>query len=269
VTEALKLAFADRDDYYADPRFSDVPLAALLSKEYAELRRPLIDPLHASKEVRPGDPFFMRALAEAGPFFESREGTTTCIATDREGNVVVVTPSCNPPYHVDLQTGMSYGNRLRCFNTTSGHPNRIQAGKRPRITLTPTLVMKGTRPLLAISVAGGDMQEQTALNCLLNVLEYDMSPKQAVSFPRFGSAHHQNSFSPAKNRRDALVELNLLRVDAATPESLVRELEARGHVVQRVDYPIGRPIVVQFDADGTARGAGDPVCGAGASAARP
>ena len=157
VTEALKLAMADRDAYYGDPEFVDVPLAALLSEAYTDIRRPLIDMKTASHEARPGDVHNMQPLKADGVFRPSVGGTTTCVIADRWGNVVSATPSANV-YHAGGMvgpTGVSYGNRLRSLNTTPGHPNCIQPGKRPRITLTPTLVLKEGAPILAISVAGG------------------------------------------------------------------------------------------------------------------
>ena len=139
VTEALKLAMADRDAYYGDPEFVDVPLSELLSDAYTEIRRPLIDMQKASHEARPGDVDNMEPLKAGGVFRPGVGGTTTCAVADRWGNVVAATPSANV-YHAGGMvgpTGVSYGNRLRSLNTTLGHPNCIQPGKRPRITLTP------------------------------------------------------------------------------------------------------------------------------------
>ncbi len=203
VVEALKLALADRDEYYADPNFVDVPLAALLSDEYTRLRQPLIDMQQASLEVRPGDPRHMQALKPAGAFHASVGGTTTCVVADRWGNVVSATPSANvlPGHHEGGQAGVTFGNRLRSFNTTPGHPNCIQAGKRPRITLTPTLVLKQGKPVLAISVSGGDVQDQVSLGLLLDFVEFGMLPEQAVIAPRFATAHHEDSFDPDPDRR--------------------------------------------------------------------
>ncbi|MFH1567458.1 MAG: gamma-glutamyltransferase, partial [Gemmatimonadota bacterium] len=148
--ESLKLAFADRDAWYGDPDYVDVPLAALLSDRYTELRRPLIDLQAASSEARPGDPHAMRPLKPGGAFEPAVGGTTTCVVADRWGNVVSATPSANV-YRPDAnppggRAGVTYGNRLRSLNTTPGHPNCIQPGKRPRITLTPHPGAQGRRP---------------------------------------------------------------------------------------------------------------------------
>ena len=159
VTEAMKLGYADRDEYYADPRFQNVPMAELLSDNYTQLRRPLIDLRVASMERRPGDPVGMRALsAESAPANESekipKQDTTTCVVADRWGNVVAATPSCNMLTNTPGPNGVNTGNRVRSLNTAPHHPNRVEAGKRPRITLTPTLVLKDGLPVIAISVAG-------------------------------------------------------------------------------------------------------------------
>jgi gamma-glutamyltranspeptidase/glutathione hydrolase len=125
------------------------------------------------------------------------------VVADRWGNVVAATPSCNlGGNQPDPKTGVAQGNRIRSLNTTPEHPNCIQPGKRPRITLTPTIVTKDNKPVLAISVAGGDLQDQTTLNVLLNHIEFGMLPKDAVTAPRFNTDHMENSFdsNPDRNR---------------------------------------------------------------------
>ena len=188
VTEALKLALADRDEYYGDPLFVDVPLPQLLSKPYAAARRSLIDRTRASVERRPGDPYTLKPLrtkaeAKSCPTDIPVQDTTTCVVSDRWGNVVAATPSCNMLTNRPGPSGVNQGNRVRCLNTTPGHPNRVEPGKRPRVTLTPTLVCKDGKPVLAISVAGGDLQDQTMLNVLLDHVEFGMLPEQAVVAP--------------------------------------------------------------------------------------
>ena len=121
-----------------------MPLNQLLSDRYAALRQPLIDMQTASLERRPGDPRAMRPLL-TGDGTEGVErdirvqDTTTCVVADRWGNVVAATPSCNLVGNTPGPSGVTQGNRLRSLNTAPGHPNRIEPGKRPRITLTPTL----------------------------------------------------------------------------------------------------------------------------------
>ncbi|MFC1738873.1 gamma-glutamyltransferase [Planctomycetota bacterium] len=156
LTEALKLALADRDEYYGDPLFADVPMEALLSDVYNQIRRPLIDMSKASAEVRPGDPINMKAVKGPGEYRPGPGGTTTCVVADKWGNMVSATPSGNSPYTVCEELGIAHGNRLRSLNTTPGHPNRIEPGKRPRITLTPTLVLKDGKPVAAKAKIAAD-----------------------------------------------------------------------------------------------------------------
>ena len=259
LTEALKLGFADRDEYYGDPLFTDVPMNALLSDHYTELRRPLIDMNKASMEVRPGDPVNMKALKGPGTYRPGQGGTTTCVVADRWGNMVAATPSGNRPYAVCQELGVGFGNRVRSLNTTAGHPNRVEPGKRPRITLTPTIVMKDGRGVLAISVAGGDLQDQTTLNCLLNHVEFGMTPKDAVTAPRFNTGHHEDSFDPNPVRKDALESLGSLRVNDTVSESVINELKSRGHTVETTSNNIANPVMIYVDHDtGMIYAAGDP-----------
>ena len=173
TVEALKLAFADRDVYFADPLFADVPLSELLAPRYAAMRRDLIDPHHASLVQRPGDPrrrpvrssTETAAAARLGPGLGGpTNDTTTCVAADGQGNLVAATPSGWSGVLAG-QTGVWLGSRLQSFNLWQGHPNCIEPGKRPRITLTPTLVLKQDRPMIAVSVAGGDNQDQVTSSC--------------------------------------------------------------------------------------------------------
>ena len=264
ATEAMKLAMADRDTYYGDPDFVDVPLNALLSDRYTRLRRPLIDTEKASLEVRPGDPIEMKAIKETGQMRPGPGGTTTCVVADRWGNVVAATPSANVPAEPrdGGQAGVTFGNRLRSFNTTPGHPNRIEAGKRPRITLTPTLVLKNGRPIMAISVAGGDLQDQVTLNLLLDVIDFDMDPEAAVTAPRFATGHHQDSFDPNGNRSQTYKGLGSLRVNRDVGKATAEELSHRGHRIDLTTSRIGAPCMLCIDpSDGTFRVAGDPGMG--------
>lgn len=264
VTETLKLAMADRDEYYADPEFVDVPMSDLLSDAYTEIRQPLIDMEIASHEARPGDVENMKPLKADGIFRPGVGGTTTCVVADRWGNVISATPSANVHFEDNLggSTGVSYGNRLRSLNTTPGHPNCIEAGKRPRITLTPTLVLKDGAPILAISVAGGDLQDQTTLNLLLNFIEFDLLPEEAVRTPRFATAHHQDSFDPNPNREQTFKEAGSLTINDSVKESVHDELSRRGHKVRTQTGPVAVPVMLYVDQDsGTYYAAGDPAAG--------
>jgi gamma-glutamyltranspeptidase/glutathione hydrolase len=185
---------------------------------------------------------------------------------DRWGNVVAATPSGNPPYATS-PGGITHATRLSSLNTTKGHPNRIEPGKRPRITLTPTIVLMARKPVLAISVAGGDLQDQTTLNVLLNFVEAGMLPEDAVRAPRFSTGHHQDSFDPRPDRQAAFGTYASLQVDAAVREEVLQDLRLRGHEVKTTTKPIGHPVMIYIDASkGEIRAAGDPSAGRHAGA---
>jgi gamma-glutamyltranspeptidase / glutathione hydrolase len=272
VIEALKLGFADRDDYYADPRFADVPIKGLLSDGYTKLRRSLMAMDRASLERRPGDPRAMAPLraspdAKGTPPRTPIQDTTTCVVADRWGNVVAATPSCNMLTNLPGPSGVAQGNRVRCLNTTPGHPNRAEPGKRPRVTLTPTIATKDGKAVLAISVAGGDLQDQTSLNALLNVIEFGMLPENAVTAPRFSTDHLQNSFDPNPDRAAAFIAAGSLTVNATIPPAVREDLARRGHKVTTQAGPIGHPVMLFIDqATGTIHAAGDPKAGRHAAA---
>jgi gamma-glutamyltranspeptidase / glutathione hydrolase len=234
VIEAMKLGLADRDEYYADPLFADVPMKALLSDDYTRIRRPLIDMSKASLEVRPGDPDRMRPLKAPTPTTPAQGGTTTMCVADRWGNVIAATRSgLGSTAGVAGDTGIIHGSRLVSLNTWKGHPNSIQPGKRPRVTLTPTLVLKDGKPVLAISVAGGDLQDQAAIQLILDYVEFGMLPERAVSEPRFATTHHTGSFGQDKPKLGSL-QLNV-RVD----ESVRDELKKRGHALTTTRGGVG------------------------------
>ncbi len=274
LTEAMKLGYADRDEYYADPRFSSVPMTELLSDGYTNIRRPLIDLQHASMDRRPGDPLKMQPLrTDAVPGNETekipKQDTTTCVVADRWGNVIAATPSCNMLTNTPGLSGVNTGNRVRSMNTAPGHPNHVEAGKRPRVTLTPTMVLKKGLPVIAISVAGGDVQDQTTLNVLLNHIEFGMSPQQAVTVPRFYMNHHQDSFNPNPDRNAAFVGRGELKVNQETPDAVRKNLSDRGHLLGIVDTPIAHPVMIVIDHQtGLMHAAGDPKANRHAGAAK-
>lgn len=256
TAEAMKLALADRDVYYADPLFAQVPLEALLSKKYADLRRPLIDRKKASLERRPGDPRGGKALLDRE---EARKGlggpandTTTCLVADAQGNVVAATPSGWSGVLAG-KTGVWLGTRLQSFNIWQGHPNCIEPGKRPRITLSPTLVLKDDKPVLAISVAGGDGQDQATLQVLLNAIDFGMAPAEAVTAARFGTNHLLGSF------RQTPPQLGSLLVYREVGEETIKDLEGRGHKVKVRKPPLWAPTALSIDPKtGMMHAAGDP-----------
>jgi gamma-glutamyltranspeptidase/glutathione hydrolase len=264
TTEALKLALADRDVYYADPLFEDIPLSELLSPKYVTLRRHLIDPKQASLVQRPGDPRAGKALLDTVDRHRGSGGpaqdTTTCLVADDQGNIVAATPSGWSGSLVG-NTGVWLGSRLQSFNTWEGHPNCIAPGKRPRITLTPTLVLKEGRPVLAVSVAGGDGQDQASVQMLLDVIDFGLSPAEAVTAPRFGTNHLVGSF------RQTRPELGSLRINSWVGEETLAELQRRGHRVQIQKGALWAPTVLTIDPrTKLIRGAGDPKAGRHAAA---
>ena len=226
VIEAEKLALADRDEYYGDPNFAKVPMQQLLSDQYTEMRRKLIDPKKASLELRPGDPYNMKATKPptiTGPW---QGGTTVMCVTDRWGNVIAATPSgLSSTAGVAGRTGIIHGARLSSLNTFAGTPNVIKPGKRPRITLSPTLLFHDKQPVMAISVAGGDMQDQAAIQVILNTVEFGMSPEEAFKAPRFSTTHFISSFGQDR------AELGSLSLPRTLPDAVQADLRARGHVV--------------------------------------
>jgi gamma-glutamyltranspeptidase/glutathione hydrolase len=264
MVEALKLGLADRDVYYADPNFVDVPMAALLSPAYARLRRGLVDPERASREQRPGDPRAGKPLLAAP---EARAGiggpshdTTTCLVADAAGNVVAATPSGWSGVLAG-DTGVWLGTRLQSFNLWEGHPNALEPGKRPRVTLTPTIALKDGKPVIAVSVAGGDQQDQTTLQLLADVIDFGMTPAQAVTAPRFATNHHTGSF------RQSPAALGSLETYETLGGGTIAALRARGHAVTTRKPPLSDPTIVVIDPE-TRRfsGAGDPAAGRHAGA---
>lgn len=263
TVEAMKLAFADRDVYYADPLFVDVPIETLLSRQYSELRRPLIDRQHASFEQRPGDPRHGHALLSEKKTRQGLAGavhdTTTCATADRWGNVVVATPSGWSGVQAG-ETGVWLGSRLQSFNTWEGHPNCIAPGKRPRITLTPTLVLRDNKPVLAVSVAGGDGQDQAALQAVLNQIDFGLSAAESMKAIRFGTSHHLGSF------RQSPPVLGSLLIHASADDATVTALERLGHKIQRSSGPLWAPSVIRIDPTGRFEAAGDARAGRHATA---
>ncbi len=242
VIEAEKLALADRDEYYGDPNFVKVPMQQLLSDQYTKMRRELIDPKKASLELRPGDPYNMKPTKPptiTGPW---HGGTTVMCVTDRFGNVIAATPSgLSSTAGVAGRTGIIHGARLSSLNTFAGTPDVIQPGKRPRITLSPTLLFRDDRPVMAISVAGGDQQDQAAIQVILNYVEFGMSPEEAFKAPRFSTSHFISSFGQDR------AELGSLSVPKTLSEEVQADLRARGHVLSVVHGGVGGVALIGID----------------------
>lgn len=237
VTEGLKLALADRDRYYGDPDFVKIPMAELISKDYATLRRSLIDKQRASLDQQPGDPLNMKALLASAtkaagrvstvPQFERANDTTCVNVIDKDGNLFSATPSgAWLPAVVAGDTGVLMGQRLQSALTDPNSPNVVAPGKRPRITLTPTLVLKDGKPYMVLSTPGGDNQDQALLQVLLNIIEFGMNPQEAVEAARFDTQHYVSSFDDHEFLPASL------NVESRIDEKTIAELKARGHKVK-------------------------------------
>jgi gamma-glutamyltranspeptidase/glutathione hydrolase len=270
VTESAKLAFADREAWYGDPDFTDVPIETLISVKYAEERRGLVGP-EASAELRPGAPdgrepvlpgYATRTYGQPGdhvdvtPSFDagplpnldpgtgeptartSGPGDTCHIdVADRFGNMVSATPSGgwlqSSPVIPGL--GFSLGTRAQMFTLTPGLPGTIAPRKRPRTTLTPGLALRGGEPYMAFGTPGGDQQDQWALLFFLNHTHFGMNLQQAIDFPSFHSAHMPSSFYP----REA--QPKVIDVESRVGPDVIAELRRRGHVVNvRPAWSLGR-----------------------------
>jgi len=266
VTEALKLGFADRDRFYGDPDFVKIPTQQLLSKDYAAMRRSLIDGQKASLAQRPGDPSNMKPLlASAGqisynaapvPEIEKANDTTCVNVIDKDGNMFSATPSgAWLPAVVAGDTGVLMGQRLQSALTDPNSPNVVAPGKRPRITLTPTLVLKDGQPFMVLSTPGGDNQDQGLLQVLLNIIEFGMNPQEAVEAPRFDTQHYVSSF----DNHEFLP--GVLNVESRIPADVISQLGNRGHKLKvQSDWGTGSsPTVIMYDAkSGVISGGADP-----------
>jgi gamma-glutamyltranspeptidase/glutathione hydrolase len=266
LAEALKLGFADRDRYFGDPDFVKIPTAQLLSKDYAAMRRTLIRPERASVDYQPGDPVSMKPLlADAGAIraHESqvspleRANDTTCVnVIDKDGNMFSATPSgAWLPAVVAGDTGVLMGQRLQSAMLDANSPNVVAPGKRPRITLTPTLVLKDGEPFMVLSTPGGDNQDQALLQVFLNIVEFGMNPQEAVEATRFDTQHLVSSFD------DHAFLPGSLNVESRLDDATIKQLEARGHKVkvQSAWGTLSSPTVIVYDTrTGVISGGADP-----------
>jgi gamma-glutamyltranspeptidase/glutathione hydrolase len=264
IVEAIKLAFADRDHYYADPDFATVPGAALLSSEYARVRRALIDPARSNTEHRPGDPerlaprLGLQHLPLTGAP-EREPGDTTAIeVVDKDGNLFSATPSSGwllGGAFVAGDTGVPMSNRMQAFRLDPSSPNVLAGGKRPRTTLTPTVVTKDGKPFLAIGTPGGDSQDQQILLVLLNVIDFGLDVQAAIEAPRVNSLHPQSSFDDHRSQP------GVLEVERTLRPEVIEELRKRGHILRmRGPYGISTGVVAAGvdPATGMLRGGADP-----------
>ncbi len=262
LVEALKLAYADRDTYYGDPKFNHIPTEILLSKNYAAERRKLI--VHtASLDFVPGTingkqgrhPTEMD-IARTKIDDELMASDTTCVdAIDKDGLVFSATPSGSwLPSVIAGDTGIPLTERAQQFILVPGSPNELAGGKRPRVTLSPTIVTEQGKPFMALSTPGGDNQEQSLIQLMLNVIEFGMNAQGAVEAPRFQTRHLVSSFdNHAWNRGDLLL-------DERIPPATVADLSSRGHRVgTRSRWASGAaPVLVRMMPDGVIEAGADP-----------
>ena len=261
--EAAKLAFADREAYYGDPAFDDVPLDTLLSEAYNSGRRGLIGddaslamragdagngaPAHAAADVAEDN---RRALGIAATAVRdlglghAHVGDTTHLdAVDIEGNMVASTPSGGWIGSSPVIRGLGFpiGTRGQMFYLNPDRPNALAGRKRPRATLTPSLVTKGGEPHMVFGTPGGDMQDQVTLQFFLNYVEFGMNIQEALDAPTLFSTHFPSSFYP----REAYP--GHVTADSRIPAGVIAELERRGHVVDSSEaWTGGKPMGIRL-----------------------
>ena len=259
VVECAKLAFADREAWYGDPDFTDVPLADLLSPQYAAQRRALVGQT-ASGDLRPGSPGGRQPMlpgfataprpgavvgAWAGEPTLAHSGDTCHIdVADRFGNMVAATPSGGWLHSSPVIPGLGFclGTRAQMFTLTPGLPNSLAPGKRPRTTLSPGLALRGGEPYLAFGTPGGDQQDQWSLSFFLIHVRFGMNLQEAIDAPAFHTRHFPSSFWPRDSHR-AAVDVE----DRAGPE-VIEGLRARGHeVTVAAPWSLGRVSAVARD----------------------
>ena len=244
--EALKLAMADREKYLGDMDFIEIPYAGLLSREYADARRELIDPDRASFELRPGTPerFMETTDALDRSVHVNLEGdvdhagdTSYIAVVDQDRNMV----SFEPSLHSGFGTGVVVGDLGFIFNCRGdyyslvrGEANALEPGKRPRSTLQSTLIMKGDDPYMIVGSPGGDDQIQRTMQTLLNMIEFDMNVQAAIEAPRWSTCSFPASPFPHT------MYPGDLSVEGRVPEDVQRGLAAKGHdLTVRPDWSLG------------------------------
>jgi gamma-glutamyltranspeptidase/glutathione hydrolase len=297
VVECAKLAFADREAFYGDPNFVDVPLKALLSDEYSRARAALLTAT-ANNELRPGSPEgrepvlpSMRTDLIADPSrgasdapmpdgvgvgeptlqSDGRVRGDTCHldVADRFGNMVSATPSGGwlQSSPVIPSLGFCLGTRGQMFRLEKGLPSTLRPGSRPRTTLTPSFALRDGRPWLAFGTPGGDQQDQWSLQLFLSLVHGGMNLQEAIDAPAFHSVHFPSSFYPRLAQPGGLV------IEDRVGEEVVGELRRRGHkVTVEGPWTLGRLSAVARDADfpgaGFLRAAANPRGAQGYAAGR-
>ncbi len=218
MVEAKKLAFADREKYMADPEWVDIPLEGMLSKSYAAEQAERIDMGRAAVDVAAGGP-------------EAHEDTTCFCTADRAGNLVCILQSIQSGFGSSLiagETGILLNNRMTYWHLEEGHPNCLMPGKRVRHTMNPVIVTKDGRPVLTCGTPGADTQVQTNLQLVTHMLDFGMTPQEAVAAPRWRSLQN-----PMESTIPHVCSNNL-QVEDRFPEEMREELARRGHELEMV-----------------------------------
>ena len=266
LIECSKLAFADREAYYGDPLFDPPPLDRLLSRDYAEARLTLVGEA-ASMEMRPGDvgsgfPDYAtgdvaednrrslqiqaRPVQDLGLGHAHVGDTTHLDAVDRHGNMVAATPSGGWLGTSPVIRGLGFplGTRGQMFYLNPDRPNSLEPHKRPRATLTPSLVMRNGEPFMVFGTPGGDAQDQWTLQFFLNYVDFEMTLQEALDAPTMHSSHFPSSFYP----RAAYP--GQVSLEDRIPASVRNELTRRGHEVIEVSgWQNGKTMGIRFDGD--------------------
>jgi len=269
VYQAMNLAFADRDFYYGDPAFApEEPIKGLLSKEYAKQRAATVSPDKNNSTASPGDPYpfegkqnpyldLLKGWGQAGtdrPLnrlsedekYQAQLGTTSIEAADEEGWVVSVTPSGGwIPACIAGKTGMGMSQRMQSFVLDKKwNPfNVVEPGKRPRVTLTPTLAMKDNKPFLAFAVQGADTQDQNLLQFFLDMVEFGMTVQEATEAPNFNS----NQLYLSLGGEDRKPKPGSLLLNDSMPVWVRKELTSMGYKIFYDDRTSGPINAIFFD----------------------
>ena len=273
VVEAMKLAFADREVYYGDVDFAEVPIEHLLSDAYNDERRKLMTG-EASHELRPGRvPGFdaqydltlamLDEMSGKGAVYEptmahlsEKRGDTVHIdVIDRWGNMVSTTPSGGWLQSSPIVPGIGFclNSRAQMFWLKPGLPTSLAPGKRPRTTLTPSLALHEGRPTLAFGTPGGDQQDQWQLPFFLRYVHHRKNLQAAIDMPLFHTSHFPGSFYPRTSSPGEIM------VEANIGDGVLDELRRRGHRVTVADpWTVGRLTAARRDADGLLRAAATP-----------
>lgn len=262
LVEALKLAYADRDTYYGDPKFVKIPAEKLLSKEYgAERRKQITD--QASLDFRPGNvepnppkhPYYAEIAHRKIDDALLAKDTTCVDAIDKDGVAISITPSgAWLPSVIAGDTGIPLTERAQSFLLVAGHPNVLAGGKRPRVTLSPTLATNPNGTVMALSTPGGDNQDQALLQVLFYSIEFGYNAQAAVEAGRFQTEHLVSSFDNHAMNPGSLL------LDERTLPAVVEELRKRGHKVEMRDrYSSGAaPVLIRLHPNGMIEAGADP-----------